>query len=247
MTLTQEEHWLLTEKYHGQKTEGFLADCVRLKAGEPLAYLIGSIPFLNTTIWLDSRPLIPRTETEYMVAFIIDYYQAHAKVPRSILDLCAGSGCIGVALGAAFPHTTLTLAEIDTPHHPTITKNCERNGISSERYTVFGGSLFDHIPAQKFDLIVSNPPYIDPGRDRTTPSVKQYEPAIALYGGTAGFMYLHKIIMRASAYLAPGGELWLEHEPEQSSAIAEAGAARYIVHTHQDQYAQERFSQLVLQ
>lgn len=63
--MTRDEEWLLKEKYLGDKTEKFYTDCARLKKGEPLAYVIGWTPFLNTKIFLDSKPLIPRTETEF--------------------------------------------------------------------------------------------------------------------------------------------------------------------------------------
>ena len=103
--MTQEQHWLLKEKYHGEKTDGFFADCKRLALGEPLAYLIGWTPFLNTKIWLDSHPLIPRPETEFWVERAITSMRENAQdtlgflaEPAKVLDLCAGSGCIGVAM-----------------------------------------------------------------------------------------------------------------------------------------------------
>ena len=67
-----EEKWLLQEKYHGEKTEAFFADCKRLALGEPLGYLIGHVPFLDCTIWLDNHPLIPRPETEHWVEQVIE-------------------------------------------------------------------------------------------------------------------------------------------------------------------------------
>ena len=69
--MNPEVDWLLNEKYHGEKTSAFFTDCVRLETGEPLAYVIGHIPFLDCTIYLDSRPLIPRVETEFWVEKLI--------------------------------------------------------------------------------------------------------------------------------------------------------------------------------
>ena len=247
MSHHKEVAWLLQEKYHGEQTPEFHKDSARLLSGEPLAYLIGHIPFLSATIWLDSRPLIPRVETEYWVEKLISHYRRQSTAPRSILDLCAGSGCIGVTLGMAFPDAAITFAEIDNAHHTTITKNCFLNHLSPSRFSIVGGDLFTDIPPVRFSLIVSNPPYVDPEHDRTTASVRHYEPALALYGGQNGLAHLKKIITDAPHFLSLGGELWLEHEPEQSVAVREIGREKFTVHTHIDQYGHERFTQLMLQ
>jgi release factor glutamine methyltransferase len=164
--MTQEETWLLQEKYKGEQNDAFFADCDRLKDGEPLAYLIGSIPFLNTTIYLDlpdrqagSKPLIPRTETEFWVEQIISQInkgQTFAVCSR-ILDLCAGSGCIGVAVLKNVPNVTVDFVEIDGHHHELIKKNILENNIDISRANIFGGDLFENI-TEKYDYILTNPP-----------------------------------------------------------------------------------------
>jgi release factor glutamine methyltransferase len=245
----QEQAWLLREKYHGIRTTDYEADCRRLAAGEPLAYLIGYQPFLATTIWLDSRPLIPRTETEYWVEKLILNYRATGHTPRQILDLCAGSGAIGVALAVAFPAAHVTFSELEANHLPTIEKNCQYNQLPSDRYTLFTGDLFEPLPdTSRFDVIVSNPPYIDPSLDRVSASVRAFEPAIALYGGSGGIALLNKIIADARPHLTNDGQLWLEHEPEQAALLAEySHQYGFRCHTHQDQFGNQRYSQLVLQ
>jgi len=250
--MMHESERLLNEKYHGQKNEAWLADCARLEAGEPLAYVIGWVPFLDCKIWLDSHPLIPRPETEFWLEqAIMRIEHRQLEAPR-ILDLCAGSGCIGVAVAKALPHAQVDFVELDPAHHTTIEKsvreNCSVEDLPATRY-IFGGDVFAEIPADtKYDYILSNPPYIDPALDRTEASVRDYEPDLALYGGQAGLECIARIIREASAYLTPHGELWLEHEPEQSKTLAAlAAAAGFIVTTSQDQYQVERFSQLVLQ
>ena len=248
--LSQEIAWLLEEKYHGQKTEGFLADVTRLKDGEPLAYLIGSIPFLGTTITLDSRPLIPRTETEYWTNVLIEEIKKREVLPLHVLDMCAGSGCIGVALAATLPHARVDFVELETEHISTIKKNCHLNGINPDRYHIYSGDLFSSLSQEHihhFDYIVSNPPYIDPVLDRTESSVRIFEPANALYGGMRGMEILVKLIEEAPLYLKPLGELWLEHEPEQAAEITTLASSRFAVTTQKDQYGIARFSKLVLQ
>ena len=253
----QEIEWLLSEKYHGQKTAGFLADRARLKAGEPLAYIIGHIPFLNCTIHLDSRPLIPRPETEYWVAQAIESISNIEQAKIRVLDLCAGSGCIGVAVAKALPTATVDFAEIDPAHHATIKKNLTTNPptndnndpiIIDDNRSIYGGDLFVEISAQEqYDYILSNPPYIDPALDRAEPSVKGFEPHRALYGGVNGLVVIKRLIADAPAYLKQNGELWIEHEPEQTADIAQlASSAGFLVTTHHDQYNVERFSQLTL-
>lgn len=258
--------WLLKEKYTGEKSApvfnesldeiknkyswgaAFFADCERLKAGEPLAYIIGSVPFLNCTIFLDSHPLIPRVETEYWVEEAIKTIRgaAEGRAPR-ILDLCAGSGCIGVAVAKAIPDSLIDFSEIDLSHIPTIERNLEVNEIERRRVTIYRTDLFEDIPTV-YDFILSNPPYIDPTLSRTEDSVLDFEPPRALFGGEAGMEIITKIIAQAPHHLDRGGQLWLEHEPEQVHIIAELAQANgFSISTHLDQYQTPRFSVLVLQ
>lgn len=244
----REAAWLLKEKYRGIASADYQLDLERLKHGEPLAYLIGYVPFLNVSIGLASKPLIPRPETEYWVAEVIRNYQTQGKVPGRILDLCAGSGCIGVALGHAFPGAAVDFAELDSNHHTTITSNCVSNQLKNQ-INIMGGHLFSEVtPGKRYDLIISNPPYIDQRLGRVDKSVADYEPGLALYGGVAGLDLITEIISKSPHYLTPGGSLWLEHEPEQVETIAMLGAAHnFLVNTHADQYQVSRFSQLLLQ
>ncbi len=292
MNLNQEERWLLEEKYSGEKSEAFFAALERLKAGEPLAYLIGHTPFLGCRIYLDSHPLIPRPETEYWVEKAIAQIQSqndgHPMSIIRVLDLCAGSGCVGVAVAKAVPMARVDFCEIDARHHPTITRNLRENGIDESRTRIFGGNLFEniliadpklaemdelqgagttakepyalygeessgtrneedrHFRQFRYDFILTNPPYIDPVLDRADPSVKTHEPHLALYGGIGGLDIINDIVAQAPAFLNPGGQLWIEHEPEQAEAIQKSAEAfGFRATTHQDQYGLPRFSVLV--
>jgi len=274
MRLNQNEEWLLGEKYDGELCPAYFEDLEQLRAGVPVAYLIGWVPFLDCKIWLDSKPLIPRPETEWWVEKAITAIEttgvatiatSHSLTPEakagashtlhtplSVLDLCAGSGCIGVAVAKHFPETHLTLAEIDPAHLPTIEKNAHEN-LSVNRkvlngdFRVVRSDVFENITG-RFNFILTNPPYIDPTLDRAEPSVKNYEPHLALYGGQDGMEIIIRIITDAPSYLVPSGQLWIEHEPEQAGAIATLGGAQgFAVNTHPDQYGVERYSILVLQ
>lgn len=245
--MTQEEEWLLKEKYNGQNSEMFLADCNRLKEGEPLAYLIGSIPFLNTTIHLDSKPLIPRTETEFWVEHIIQNManSCKGKAFARVLDLCAGSGCIGVAVLKNVPNATVDFAEIDGAHHETIRKNILENNIDISRSKIFGGDLFENV-TEKYDYILTNPPYIDPEHNQTDENVKKFEPSLSLYAENTGLEIIFRIIDQAPKFLTSEGILVIEHDPEQSEAIqAHAINHNFIVETHPDQFSVNRYTECV--
>ncbi len=245
--MDRDRAWLLKEKYNGVENAQYFADCARLEAGEPLAYLIGNIPFLDTVISLASYPLIPRPETEHWVNTFITEHR-NLTQPIRILDLCAGSGCIGVAVGKALPTASIDFAELDERHFSTIKANCLANGLLEHQFRIVVSDLFSQLPDATYDYILTNPPYIDASLGRVATSVKDHEPALALYGGPAGLTLTSRIIEAAPQHLTPRGELWIEHEPEQAVAIATLGNnAGFEVRTHEDQYGVPRYSKLVLQ
>lgn len=252
--IDQETKWLLKEKYEGEKSEAFFKDCKHLIEGEPLAYIIGHIPFLQCKIWLDSRPLIPRTETEFWTEEAIKVIKQSATLslglePESpkILDLCSGSGCIGIAVAKAIPEAFVDFSEIDKAHIPTIIKNLKENGIPEDKTSVHNTNLFTNL-TNKYDYILSNPPYIDESINQVSESVAKYEPFLALYGGKKGLEVIEQIINAAPHYLSPTGQLWLEHEPEQTQAIENLAIKNnFSVSANKDQFDVKRYSILMLQ
>ncbi len=165
-----------------------------------------------------------------------------------VLDLWAGWGVLGFAWAKLFEVAHFVFEEIDVRLLPTIEKNCRQNNISPDRYHLYKSDLFTHIPDIKYDFILTNPPYIDPTLDRTEASVKNHEPHLALYGGENGMEIIESIISGARAKLAPLGQLWLEHEPEQSSAInTQAKQHGFLVTPQKDQYGLQRYTVFVLQ
>ena len=200
--MNQEQQWLLNEKYNGVKIPEFEDDLKRLDSGEPLAYVIGWQPFCGTKIYVDSYPLIPRPETEYWVQLAID--EIKKKENPKVLDLCAGSGCIGVAVLKAIPGSVVDFVEIDERHHATILKNIRENGVDEKRTRIFGGSLFENVIGQ-YDMILTNPPYIDPTlSNRMGEGVLEYEPELALFGGNGGMELINEILTKAP----PISEAW---------------------------------------
>jgi len=173
----------------------------------------------------------------------------------TILDLCAGSGAIGVAVAKALPEAQVTFAEVDSTHLPTIKKNIAFNSTVNStikgdgNYKNIESDVFKNITAEsKFDFILTNPPYIDVLANTIDANVALHEPHLALFGGVSGMEIIARIIAEAPNYLTLDGQLWIEHEPIQSVAILElANAAGFATAvTHVDQYGVLRFSVLTM-
>lgn len=248
-TIHQERAWLLREKYAGNETPEFFIDLKRLEAGEPLAYIIGHIPFLDATIDLSHRPLIPRVETEYWVGEAIKLLMRRGLRPRRILDLFAGSGCIGIALAQAFPQTAISFGEHNPDLIAQIKKNITLNNIDATRVTVVETNVFSHI-TEVYDAIFANPPYIPLSHKETVveKSVRAFEPAQALYGGEDGLQYIKSFIAEAPNHLITGGILFVEFNTDQKNAIeslAKQNAQYRTVEFIKDQYELWRTAILV--
>jgi HemK-like putative methylase len=226
----------------------------------------------ETSIGDVAKPLIPRVETEYWVEIAIGLIQkqiegVHLQRPQraysergqaekerllsantpQVLDLCAGSGCIGVAVAEHVAEARVDFAEIDPRLLSTIQKNIDANVEESERCRVFESDLFANLPSDTtYDFILTNPPYIDPAVDRAEQSVKTYEPHLALYGGRGGVELINSIIAAAPHHLTLRGQLWIEHEPEQAAAITALGSEHgFAVTNERDQYGRTRYSVLI--
>ena len=247
---------LLNEKYQGIQNQAYLDDCDRLKNGEPLAYVIGYIPFLDCNIYLDSKPLIPRPETEYWTEKVIATIKERANNNGviKVLDLCAGSGAVGVALLKAINNIKVDFIEIEPSHLKTIERNIRENLTSHDKVerndsNIYIGDLFKPLKQnQKYDFILSNPPYIPTVNNQTDNSVLENEPHEALFGGVDGLDLISKIITEAKLYLKENGQLWLEHESTQVQIKAINQLAFKYGFTplnHKDQYGVYRYSQLL--
>lgn len=234
---------LIEEKYGGNPdAPGVAEDIAHLAQGEPLAYVIGTMPFLGLSLSLTSRPLIPRVETEYWTELLIKHLKETCGASAvTLLDLCAGSGAIGLAVLRHVPNARVTFAELVPGHLDTIRENARRNGISEERYSLVLGDLFEGI-SERFDVMATNPPYI-PEERTLEQSVTEYEPAIALFSGADGLSLIKSIAAQAHAHVAPGGSLWLEADVENVEQAAlllrEGGATSASVYP--DQYGCPRY------
>ena len=241
MTVSPEDiRSLIKDKYAGDASADIADDIRRLESGEPLAYVIGWIPFLGCRISLGSRPLIPRVETEYWCEKLITRLRERfGERPFTFLDLCAGSGAIGVAVARALPNAHVSFAELDAAHAADIRTNLADSGVSGEVYVE---DLFAGTEGMRFDVIATNPPYVPSGRTLDQ-SVSEYEPHAALYSGTDGLDLIRRIASDAPQHITEGGELWLEcdmtHAKEACSLIVSGGAERATI--NEDQYGRPRY------
>jgi len=184
---------------------------------EPEAYVIGWQPFIGLKIYLDSKPLIPRTETEWWTDQLLEKIQGER--PIRFLDLCAGSGAIGCVALARLPNAQVFFGEIDPAHEATILKNIRENGLDESRAFMRIGDLFEPFGNMKFDVIAINPPYI-PASRALPASVADYEPHQALYSGTDGLDLIRRIASELPQHLNKGGEAWIECDSPAAAAAA---------------------------
>ena len=220
---------------------------------EPEAYKIGWQPFLGLKIYLDSKPLIPRTETEWwteeLVAVMKKVWPSEARSPEDFLkggnefrflDLCAGSGAIGCVMLARLPNARVFFGEIDPAHEKTILKNIRENNLNASRADVRIGDLFEPFGDMRFDIIAINPPYI-PSSRALPKSVADYEPARALYSGTDGLDIIRRIAKELPKHLAYGGTAWIEVDsPTAETARALFATQGLSAEIRTDQYGMPR-------
>ena len=172
------------------------------KKNIPLTYLLGSIPFLNLTIQVEAPILIPRPETEEWVNMLINELQSYQTSITNILDIGTGTGCIAIALAKAFSKAQVTAIDINPKAIELATKNATLNKVSNISF--IESNLFNNIPANKsFDLIVSNPPYIDPtDKDHMLKQVTKWEDPAALFAENKGLGIIEQIFAQSKNYLS---------------------------------------------
>jgi release factor glutamine methyltransferase len=175
---------------------------------EPMQHIIGETEFLNLTLKVDKRALIPRPETEHLIELITPRL---AVAPARVLDLGTGSGAIALALAKIYPQAEVTAVDISAEALALARENAAACGLSGRIRFLCADWLSGLGPEEKFQLIVANPPYLsDAETQATEPEVKDFEPVQALSAGTRSSAALELIIPAARAHLAPGGLLACE-------------------------------------
>ncbi len=197
----------------------------RRAAGEPVAYILGEREFYGEVFKVNPAVLIPRPETEHLVEAVLTRLpNAYSPRPMSVLDLGTGSGAIAVTLARLRPDINVTATDISVDALAVARDNAHSHNA---RVAFYQGSWYSALPAQtqKFDIIVSNPPYIADGDVHLTQGDLRFEPPIALSDQTPnaqGFAALQSIIDGAPSWLVAGGWLLFEHGYDQALMAQEA-------------------------
>ena len=194
----------------------------RVMKGEPLAYILGQWEFYGLKLYVTPDVLIPRDDTCAVAALAINQALFLSESPR-ILDLCTGSGCIGLAIASRVKDARVTLADISKEALMVAKKNATLNRLTGKVSCVQADALAK--PSAflgKFDMIVSNPPYITSQEMTELPrSVSDYEPHLALHGGVDGLDFYRSIIENYTEALKPGGYLCFEFGMGQGNAVCQ--------------------------
>ena len=184
--------------------------------GCPVAYLVGFKEFYNLRFTITPAVLIPRPETELLVLEAIRLAQP-LSTPR-IVDVGTGSGAIALTLAKHVPQARMTAIDVSPEALEVAKKNAEQLKLSSVRF--LQGDLMQPVASEKFDLVVSNPPYIDSEVVKQLPiTVKNFEPKLALDGGAGGIIIIERLATEAKTVLGAGGHLLLEIGADQGKSV----------------------------
>ena len=208
----------------------------RAEQGEPIQYIIGHVDFRGLEIVCDPRALIPRAETELLVEEVLSSTVQSLK-PLHIVDVCTGTGCIGLALAHELPEAQVTAIDISPEALSLARENAERLGLT-DRFQIVEGNLLESFMVdaasrrvdqrqdaaatveKQVDIVVSNPPYILSDVCKTLDaSVREHEPMLALDGGDDGLDLIRPLAAQAARVLTPGGGLFLEIGCDQGKSV----------------------------
>lgn len=204
------------------KLHSFFENFEKRRRRIPLAQILGRQSFYGLDFFVNEDVLIPRADTECLVDLVLEDYADLAKQAGSsslnILDLCTGSGCIGISVAKHLPYQELLLVDLSEKALAVAKKNAEKH--LGENVTLLQSDLLTGVQRKKFSLLLSNPPYIVsrviPGLNR---EVSEYEPKLALDGGEDGLVFYRRIAKDAKAVLLPGARLYLEIGYDQGESV----------------------------
>lgn len=200
-------------------------ELVRQRSGQrvPVSQIVGRREFWSLPLRVTQDVLTPRPETETLVAAALELLPPGNGEGRllDVLDLGTGSGAIALALARERKDVRVTATDVSPAALSIAQQNAEELGMR-DRIIFMAGDGFAAVPDARFDLVVSNPPYLDPAERASLAPELAHEPECALFAADAGLGMLRRIAREASDWLRPGGALALEHAPDQATAVAQA-------------------------
>ena len=197
--------------------EAFEALLNRRLAGEPMAYILGSREFFGLDLLVTPDTLIPRPDTETLVEAALAKILNNTNL--SILDLGTGTGAIALAIAKNCPQVSITAVDASNAALEVAKKNAQNLNIHNVEFVI--SNWFDNLSNQRFDVIVSNPPYIEENDDHLTQGDLRFEPISALASGADGLDDIRQIIENCLVYLKPQGWLMMEHGYNQADQVAD--------------------------
>ncbi len=199
----------------------------RRAAREPVAYILGVKEFYGRTFEVGKGVFIPRPETELLVQLALEALPEDE--PARALDLCAGSGAVGVTIAAQRPLAQVDLVELSPLAAAAASRNAEKH--AKGRVRIFQGDLYAALPERaRYRAITANPPYVTTSESRQlAPEVLDHEPREALFGGEDGLDVVRRLIAGVPEWLAPGGLFATEIDPSQGERVAEMCRAAGLV------------------
>lgn len=211
----------------------------------PVQYITGIQPFYGYDFIVNEYVLIPRYETEELVEYLIHYIdEIFEDNSIDIVDIGTGSGCIGITLSKEIPNAKVTVTDISNKALEVAKMNSEK--LKSE-VVIIESDLYQNLENKKFDVIVSNPPYI-PNNEGIGPTVK-HEPKISLYGGIEGLDFYDEIIKQAPNYLKDKGIIAFEHAYNKAKEIKQMilnAFPKAKVYQHKDLSKKDRITVAVI-
>lgn len=168
----------------------------KIKEGYPVQYIIGYVNFYGLKININENTLIPRYETEYLIEKTLNYIKKYNFKKPNILDMCTGSGCIGLTLKHEIADSKVTLSDISSYALEIAKLNKDNLDLDVE---IIESNLFDKINSKNYDVLISNPPYVM--ENEPLPKTVLYEPSLALYSKKEGTYHIEEILKESQKYL----------------------------------------------